>query len=347
MIAMNQNLGDLSNFYEGKNILVSGGAGSIGKWLVRRLIEFKPKVIRILDNNENGLFEAQQEFQKYGNIRFLLGDVRDKDRIKIALSEIDVVFHAAALKHVPICEFNPFEAVKTNVLGTQNMIDASLLENVEKFALISTDKAVNPVNTMGATKLLCEKLTIDACSYKGNKRTLLSCVRFGNVLDTRGSVLQSFRKQIEKGAPITVTSSKMRRFMISPLQAIEFVLKATMISRGGEIFILKMPALKIIDLAQVMIDELAPQYGYDAKTYEIKIIGKRLGERFHEELMTPDEAENTFDLVDMYAILSSRNKEESSIFYSKYNHAKISRLTTRDTILLSKEEVNELVRNYI
>jgi len=173
-------------------------------------------------------------------LRFLVGDVRDKERLQHAVENIDFAFHAAALKHVPLCEYNPFEAVKTNVLGTQNVIEVAMEGEVEKLITISTDKAVNPVNVMGATKLLAERLTISANYYKGLRKTAFSCVRFGNVLDSRGSVIPSFREQIRKGGPVTLTEPNMTRFVMSIPRAVDLVLKAAEIARGGEIFIFKM-----------------------------------------------------------------------------------------------------------
>ena len=186
---MNESLfNELKKFYENKVILVTGGVGSIGKEIVKTLLNFNPKAIRVLDINETALFELENELNS-NKIRCFIGDVRDKDRLKRAIEGVDIVFHAAALKHVPLCEFNPFEAVKTNVIGTQNLVEVAMDEKVEKFITISTDKAVNPVNVMGTTKLLAERLTISANLYKGDRKTALSDLRFGNVLKSRGTIL--------------------------------------------------------------------------------------------------------------------------------------------------------------
>ena len=186
---------DENEYYRGKSILVTGGVGSIGKELVKNILKMDVSAVRILDNNETGLFDLGQEL-KSDKIRLLVGDVRDKERLKRAMEGVDIVFHAAALKHVPLCEFNPFDAVKTNILGTQNVLNVALDEEVEKVIVISTDKAANPVNVMGATKLLAERLTLSANAYRGDRKTVFSCVRFGIVVASRGSVIPLFAEQI-------------------------------------------------------------------------------------------------------------------------------------------------------
>jgi UDP-N-acetylglucosamine 4,6-dehydratase len=326
------------NIFRGKNILVTGGTGSIGSEIVRKVLQCEPKVVRVLSNDENGLFGLEQELQSFPNLRFLAGDIRDKERLQRAMESIGFVFHAAALKHVPLCEYNPFEAVKTNVLGTQNVIEAAMEEEVEKLITISTDKAVNPVNVMGATKLLAERLTISANYYKGLKKTAFSCVRFGNVLDSRGSVMPSFREQIRKSGPVTLTGPDMTRFVMSIPKAVELVLKAAEIARGGEIFIFKMPALRIGDLAEVMIEELAPHYGYDPKSIKREISGRRAGEKIYEELLTADEAINASETEDMFIITpAAKNQESKRISAKEYR-------SDQDGILLAKEEIKEIFR---
>ncbi len=302
----------MKSFYEDKIILVTGGTGSIGSEIVKKVLEFNPAVVRVLDNNETGLFELEQELNS-DKIRTFIGDVRDKERLLRAFENVDIVFHAGALKHVPLCEYNPFDAVKTNVIGTQNVLDAALDKEVNKVIVISTDKAVNPINVMGATKFLSERLTISANHYIGNKNTVFSCVRFGNVLDSRGSVVPLFKNQIKKGGPITITSPDMTRFIMGIPQAVQLILKAGEISEGKEIFILKMPAINIVDLAEVMIEEFAPIYGYKPEDIEIQIIGKRIGEKTYEELMTEDETINAVDQGKLYIINSQKNSNESVI----------------------------------
>jgi len=320
------------SIFSNKNILVTGGTGSIGSGIVRKLLQYGPKVIRIFSNDEDSLFYLREELQDYTHLRFLVGDVRDKERLAMAAKSIDFIFHAAALKHVPLCEYNPFEAVKTNVLGTQNVIDVAMEEKVEKVITISTDKAVNPINVMGATKLLAERLTTAADYYV--EKTAFSCVRFGNVLDSRGSALPLFEEQIKKGGPVTITNPDMTRFVMTIPRAVELVLKAMEVAKGGEIFIFKMPALRVGDLAEAMIEELAPRYGYEPGKIKVKIIGKRLREKDDEELMTEEEAKNAYETEDMFIISGAGNgyglEKASGIRYS-----------SGDGILLTKEQVKE------
>jgi FlaA1/EpsC-like NDP-sugar epimerase len=336
---------ELKNFYEGKIILVTGGVGSIGSEIVRNVLEYNPKVVRVLDNNETGLFDLEQELQSE-KIRLFIGDMKDKERLSRAIENVDVVFHAAALKHVPLCEYNPFEAVKTNVLGTENLIDVAIHEEVEKFIIISTDKAVNPVNVMGATKLLAERLTVSANFYKGERKTAFSCVRFGNVLDTRGSVIPLLRKQINNGGPLTITNPNMTRFMMSIPKAVELVLRTAEFAKGGEIFILKMPALRIVDLAETMIEELAPKYGHDPNDIEIKIIGRRAGEKLYEELMTEDEAENAYEDEEMLVVMSQRIDIISKLPYKLQDNFKKTQkrvYSSKSVKLLTREELKLLL----
>lgn len=296
------------DFFKGKTILVTGGAGSIGSELVRKLLQYDPRAIRIMDVNESGLFDLEQELHSKA-IRLFVGDVRDKGRLYRAFEGVDVVFHAAALKHVPICEYNPFDAIKTNVLGTQNVLDAVLDMHVGKFVLISTDKAVNPTNVMGATKLLAERLTISANYYKGNRPTVLSCVRFGNVIGSRGSVVPLFRKQIERREPITVTDPDMTRFTMSIPKAVDLILKATELSRGGEIFILKMPALRIGDLADAILDRAGDRW----RAGDVRIIGRRLGEKMYEELIATEEQAGVYEDDEMFVILPQEPEYRENI----------------------------------
>jgi FlaA1/EpsC-like NDP-sugar epimerase len=303
---------NLSKFYKGKTILVTGGVGSIGSQLVKKLLDFEPDSIRIFDNNETGLFDLEHELNS-DRIRTLIGDVRDKNRLNMAFNTVDIVFHAAALKHVPLCECNPFDAVKTNVIGTQNVIETALDHNIEKVINISTDKAVNPTNVMGATKLLSERLIISAFSYTGKRKTRFSNVRFGNVLNSRGSAIPLFRKQIQYGGPITVTDPQMTRFCMKIPDAVDLIITAGAISQGRETFILKMPAFKIIDLANVMREYYAPRFGKNPDDIRIEIIGKRDGEKVYEELMTEDEGLYAYENENMFMILPPDYMTEKSL----------------------------------
>ena len=327
---------DYDNFYKDKTILVTGGVGSIGSELVRNLLKQDIKVVRILDINESKLFEFEDELDSK-KVRTFIGDVRDKDRLKKAIEDVDIVFHAAALKHVPLCEYNPFEGVKTNVAGTQNLIDAALDEKVEKFITISTDKVVNPINVMGATKLLAERLTTSADLYKGDRRTVFSVVRFGNVLNSRGSLLPLINKQISKGGPVTLTHPEMTRFVMSINEAAELVMEAAVKAKGGEIFILKMPAVRIKELVEVIVEELAPKYGYTTDEIEIKDIGIRAGEKLYEELMTTEETAHAKKIDNMYIVFSRKPFENDEVENNfSYRSDK--------TKLLSRDEIDRLLR---
>ncbi|UTB33101.1 MAG: polysaccharide biosynthesis protein [Methanobacterium sp. ERen5] len=326
----------IPNFYKNKTVLVTGGSGSIGREIVKKLLEVDVDTLRIFDNNETALFDLEQELNSK-RIRTFIGDVRDKDRLNRAFENVDVVFHAAALKHVPLCEYNPFDAVKTNVLGTQNVLDAALDNNVEKVIMVSTDKAVNPINVMGATKLLSERLTISANYYRGNKKTKFSCVRFGNVLNSRGSVIPTFKKQIQNGGPVTITDPNMTRFIMHIPDAADLILKAGQIAQGKEIFILKMQAVNIVDLAEVMIENLAPNYGYLREEINIDIIGTRIGEKMYEELMTDNETYYAVDDGELY-ILNS-NKQINFDNNIEYNSNSVEKL--------SKTQINEIISDIL
>jgi FlaA1/EpsC-like NDP-sugar epimerase len=336
----------LEEAFGNKKILVTGGTGCIGSEIVRRLLRYKPNVVRIFSNDEDHTFRMMQELGLRSDLRFLIGDVRDKERLIRAMEDIDIVYHAAALKHVPLCEYNPFEAIKTNVLGTQNLIEAALTSGVEKVINISTDKAVNPVNTMGATKLLAEKLIIDANLYKGLKKTIFSCVRFGNVLFSRGSVIPLFEEQIRQKKPITITDPDMTRFMMSIPETINLVFKATIMAKGGEIFILKMPVVRLGDLIDVIIEKYLPKYGYNKGDIRKEIIGPRPGEKLFEELMTEIEAKMAFENDDMVIIppqLELPGIEFKVTDYQDAKKCKLHRYSSRDISPISKEEIEKLL----
>ncbi len=329
----------MKSIFQDKNILITGGTGSIGSEIVRRILRHDPGVVRVYSNDEDGQFNLGQELQDYANLRLLIGDVRDKGRLRKAAESIDFIFHAAALKQVPLCEYNPFEAVKTNVIGAQNVIEVAMEENVGKVLTISTDKAVNPVNVMGATKLLAERLTISANYYKGARRTVYSAIRFGNVLDSRGSVVPLFREQIKKGGPLMVTAPDMTRFVIGIPRAVELVLGVAEVAQGGEIFVFKMPALRVGDLAEAMIEELAPRYGYRPENIKVKITGGRPGEKNFEELMTQEEAAGAYELDDMF-ILTSQVLEGAK-------KATVKRYSSEDEVLLTKNEIKVMLKEIL
>jgi UDP-N-acetylglucosamine 4,6-dehydratase len=335
------------DIFQGKNILITGGTGSIGSEIARNILLYEPKVIRILSNDENGLFNLEQELGGNINTRFLLGDVRDKERIEKAIEGIDIVFHAAALKQVPFCEYNPFEAIKTNVIGTQNVLEASLTEEVQSVIFISTDKAVNPVSTMGATKLLAEKLVIDANYYKGNRKTIFSSVRFGNVIGSRGSVFPFFAGQIRRGGPVTITDPSMSRFIMSPKQVIGLLFRASGMAIGGEIFILKMPSLKISDLIETMINELAPKFGYQPAQIKVESTGIRPGEKTYEELMTEEEATHAQETDEMFIVMPRIELSTSRIEdydYPESKPAQVKQFASNSGSFLTQEEIKMMLK---
>jgi len=335
----------MKKYFEGKKILVTGGAGSIGSEIVRQLLKYNPSVVRIFDNNENRQFLFNYELESYENVRFLIGDVRDIDRIKTAMEDIDIVFHAAALKHVPLCEYNPFEAVMTNTIGTQNVIKAALSRNVEKVVVISTDKATNPINTMGATKLLAEKLTIAINRRTGKNKTKFSCVRFGNVMGSNGSAIHLFRDQIKNRKPVTITEPAMTRFIMSIRQAISLVLKTAEEMNGGEVFILKMPVFNLKDFVDVVVEEVAPKYNINPEDVKIKKIGARPGEKLYESLMTEEEAENALETDKMFIVLPHKllrvdiNKDN----YKEAKSCALKDYNSKNSRKLSKQELKELL----
>ncbi|MDT3428003.1 FlaA1/EpsC-like NDP-sugar epimerase [Paenibacillus forsythiae] len=292
------------NSYKDKKILITGGTGTIGYHLTKRLLAEHPKVIRIFSRDEYKQFEMAQEFQEHlPQLRFLIGDVRDQQRLVRAMEGIDYVFHCAAMKHVPACEYNPFEAVQTNVVGTQNVIQAAVANEVSKVLFTSTDKAISPTNTYGATKLTAERLISAAEYQKGPRTTTFSSVRFGNVMGSRGSVIPLFKKQILEQGMITVTDPDMLRYMMTPAQAIELILKANEMASGGEVFVLKMPVVRLGDLADVVIKMVQKKYQIDDKV-ELRVIGIRPGEKRFEELMTSDEQALVTESKEMYIIPS-------------------------------------------
>ncbi len=336
------------SFYQDKEVLVTGGCGWIGSELVRQLLGLGVRVVKVFDNNEQGHFHLQRTLPSK-KIRHLIGDVRSKQRLDFAMKNVDIVFHAAALKHVSLCEYNPFEALQTNVIGTQNVLDSVRDHTVSHFVFISTDKAVNPVNTMGATKLLAEKLTLTA--DLGHTKTKFACVRFSNVLGSSGSIIPLFKKQIAAGGPLTLTSSRMTRFCMSLSDAVSLILRVPPIMAGKETFILKMNAVRIKDLAEVLIQEYAPRCGHQPHSIMLKEIGVRPGEKLYETLVTNEEISSLRILQDMFVVSSGTNvphlidvaaQHEHTLSYPSFcsEHAP---LLTREEIcsLLHKEQLLE------
>ncbi len=287
----------------GRRVLVTGGSGTIGAHLVDRLMGMQPDVVRVFGRDETKQFYQRLPYRDRPDIRFLIGDIRDRDRLDRAMEGVDVVFHCAALKHVESGEYNPFEATQTNVVGTQNVIDACLAKGVRTMILTSSDKAANPTSVMGATKLLAEKLVTAATNYRGGHQTTFASVRFGNVLGSRGSAVELFSRQVAAGGPVTVTDLAMTRFVMTPQRAVELALLAAAIARGGEVFVFKMPAVTLADLVSATIAVETAAAGIDPTTIALTRIDPRPGEKPYEELMTEEESVRARDVGEMFAVL--------------------------------------------
>ncbi len=291
-----------------KNILITGGTGSFGQKFVKTVFEkYNPNKVIVYSRDELKQYQMQQMYKNEERIRFFIGDIRDYKRVKMAMEGVNIVIHAAALKHVPVAEYNPFEAVKTNILGSQNIIDACLEKCVKLVVALSTDKAAAPTNLYGATKLTADKLFVAANNYKGKKDIKFSVVRYGNVMGSRGSVIPSFLKQ-KKSGELTITDEKMTRFNITLKEGVNFVLKCLDKMWGGEVFIPKIPSYRITDVAKAIM-----------KDPKFKIVGIRPGEKLHEEMITQTDAMNCIDFDDYFVILPSMPLWDFEKFRTKSN----------------------------
>lgn len=297
---MNTLVHKLREFFFNKKILVTGGTGSIGEKIVSSLLTYHPKEVVVFSRDDSRQYLMERKYSQFHNLHFHLGDIRDFSGLEHATRGMDIVFHAAALKQVPVCEQNPYEAVKTNVMGSENVIQASILNKVKKVINISTDKAVNPTNMMGITKLMSEKLFHHANELKNNSATVFSSVRFGNVIGSRGSVIPLFLDQVKSGQPITITDPKMTRFFMTIPEAITLTLKAAYYSKGGETFIFKMNAIELSELGHA-IKEYSKQKGNQEP--EVKVIGIRSGEKIYEELVYSYEMEYLMEDDELYVIV--------------------------------------------
>jgi len=274
-----------------KVVLVTGGTGSFGKKLIKILVEeYHPAKIIVFSRDELKQHEMRTSGYNHPSIRYFIGDVRDRERLSRAFYGVNIVVHAAALKQVPACEYNPMEAIKTNILGSSNVADAAIENGVEKVLALSTDKAVNPINLYGATKLAAEKLLIQSNAYAGGRNTRIACTRYGNVVGSRGSVVPLFIQQRPSGR-LTITDERMTRFWISLEQGVRFVIRCIEQMQGGEVFVPKIPSMNMMDLARAVAPEA-----------KVDIIGIRPGEKLHETLISEDEARTTVELPDMYVV---------------------------------------------
>tara|TARA_B100000029_G_scaffold505392_2_gene585999 strand:- start:222 stop:1229 length:1008 start_codon:yes stop_codon:yes gene_type:complete len=329
-----------------KTILITGGTGSFGQRFAREVLKFNPKKLIIFSRDELKQYEMKNEFSNYKNfscLRFFIGDVRDKTRLSRAMEGVDFVIHAAALKQVPIAEYNPFEAVQTNVIGAQNVIESALDSGVEKVIALSTDKAAAPINLYGATKLASDKLFLSANNIRGTKKIKFSVVRYGNVMFSRGSVAPFFIDSKNKGF-LPITDKEMTRFNITLDEGVNFVLKSFEIMIGGELFVPKIPSIKILDLAKAI-----------APNVKIKIIGVRPGEKIHEDMITETEGLNTYEFGNYYVILhdfkfTSRENKDLATQMKKFGGKKCKRgfsyNSKNNNKFLSIKEIKKILKKY-
>jgi UDP-N-acetylglucosamine 4,6-dehydratase/UDP-glucose 4-epimerase len=320
--------------FDGKKVLITGGTGSLGTALTEKLLKTDVDTIRIFSRDEWKQVQMKSKFSDK-RLRFFIGDVRDKERVSRALEGVDIVIHAAALKHVPVAEYNPFEAVKTNVHGTQNIIDACLENNVQTVLAVGTDKAVSPLNTYGATKLLMERLFVSANYYKGNHKIKFVCVRYGNVLGSRGSLVPTLVGQIQSGKKITITDPEMTRFNITMNEALMLILRAIKKGRGGEIFVPKLKAYKVKDMKDAIVELLKSKN-------KTEIISIRPGEKFHESLIIKDEIRNTYENKEDYVIFEKETQEHGLL--PEFKKSKLIDQYSSDRVeLLTKNELKQIL----
>jgi FlaA1/EpsC-like NDP-sugar epimerase len=326
----------MGKLFKGKKILVTGGTGSFGHAIADRLLNENPLEIRILSRDEKKQYDMQFEYRNNPVLRFIVGDVRNKESLATAMRQTDIVFHAAALKQVPSCEYNPYEAVHTNTIGAQNVIETALQENVEKVIAVSTDKAVEPVNVMGMSKSIQERLFTSANVHRDGRRTVFACVRYGNVLGSRGSVIPVFKNQIDNNENLTLTDKSMTRFILTLDNAIDLVFKSVEYSAGGEIFVLKIPAHTVLDLAEVMIKA-------SGKKLKVDITGIRPGEKIHETLVSPTESLRTIEKDNLYIILPQVEIKEIRKKYNSPARKKLFRFSSDTAKQLSKKQLHSLL----
>lgn len=335
------------NDFKNEVIVVTGAAGTVGSEVVKVLLEeYQPAEIRLFDNNESEIFLLDQEYRSTGRVTPYLGDVRDERKLELVFQGADTVFHLAAHKHVYLAEYNSFDTVQTNIYGVQNVIQAALRCEVKRVLFTSSDKAVNPTSVMGTTKLMGERLITAAniTSYHGH--TILASSRFGNVLGSRGSVVPIFASQIRRGGPITITDKEMTRFIMSVREAAQLVIRGALLAKGGEVFITKMPVVRIMDLAQAMIDMLAPRFNRDPGTIGVEFIGSKPGEKLYEELMSDEETNRSQELKDMFVTLPAHRFMYKNVehLYEGLVREKVERpyISSKETCM-SIEQIKEFL----
>ena len=324
--------------FKDKRILVTGGTGSFGRHIVRRLLAYGPREIRIFSRDEKKQWDMRREFNQACNVTFQIGDVRDYWSTRTAMRDIEIVFHGAALKQVPNCEYNVLEAVRTNTLGAVNIIETAIDERVERVIALSTDKAVKPVNVMGMTKALGERLVLNASLRQGSNQTRFACVRYGNVVCSRGSVVPLFRGQIAQGGPVTITVPEMTRFLLTLSEAIDLVFRAATEAVGGEIFVRKAPSVRIGELAQVMIEELR-----NGDSIEVKTVGIRPGEKLHEILVSEEESWRTVETEWGFIILPALPVPSIKEKYGDFRNANCFEYSSGTNSLLNRDKLRRLL----
>lgn len=319
---------------DGQTVLVTGGGGFIGSALVEHVVDRGPGTVRVFDNDEQRLFATRRRLGAHReDLEFVVGDLRDRDRVAEAVRGVDAVFHAGAMKHVGFGEYNPGETVATNVRGTRNLLRAAVAEEVDSLTAISTDKASNPASVMGATKLIMERLVAAANAREGTGSVSLNCVRFGNVLGSPGSVVPVFLEQVRQGGPLTVTDPEMTRFLMPVDRAVELVLEGNERAGDGEVVVLKMPAFRLGDLVEAVVEEWAPRYGHDPGEVPVDHVGRRPGERVHEKLVSRDELPKAREHEDMFVILpETDDRDVDNSLDGEYTSADADRLSKRTLV---------------
>jgi FlaA1/EpsC-like NDP-sugar epimerase len=329
---------------------ITGVCGTVGRKLLECVVKLAPKRVIGLDNNETELFYLYDEYRKSSFVKLYTADLRDRREMESRIADCELVLHAAAVKHVFLCEESPFAAIQANILGTQNIIDAAVSAGVERLLLTSSDKAVNPTNVMGTSKLMAERLVSAANARTRGGNQVFAATRFGNVLGSRGSVIPLFIRQIRMGGPVTLTSPEMSRFIMTLDEAVGLVMDSLFLAKGGEVFVTKMPVLRIGDLAAVMIEELAPDFGFRPGDIRIEIIGPRPGEKMYEELMNEEEILRAIELPRYFVIRPAILPSFRAIDYA-YPEMNPAGAPTRpynskNSTAMSKDELRAYLRNH-
>lgn len=335
--------------FEGKNILVTGSCGTVGSELIKQLLSdenFSPLEVIGVDNNESALFFLDQEYLNDPRANFFVTDIRDLDSLTARMKNINVVFHCAALKHVILSERSPEQCVQNNIVGVQNIIAAATENNVDVVIFTSSDKAVNPTNVMGTSKLMGERLITAANSHKRLSGPVFASTRFGNVLGSSGSVIPVFNSQIARGGPVTLTDKKMTRFVMSITESVNLVLDSAQHAKGGEVFVTKMPVVRIEDLAKAMVEILATKYGFKPEEIDIIEIGSKPGEKLYEELMSDEETKRTIELEKYFSVLPAFRGIYHKINYNYeniYNESVTNPYNSKNETPLSIQDIKLLL----